>query len=433
MAPVDVTKPEKIFTGFRVATMCAEGQTCSTDQSGWEGVQLPAAPYGECDVSIGVLNGRVHWLLYPDLVPEYGPDVEVIQGNGRWITPGLIDCHTHLVYGGNRANEWESRLGGKSYEEISRAGGGILSSVNATRAASLEELVESASKRLKSLTAEGVTTVEIKSGYGLDLETELKMLNAANRLGELFPVDVKATFLGAHAVPPEFKGRADDYIDHVCDEMIPAVKDHCSAVDVFCESIAFSVDQMRRVFERAIDERLDVKVHAEQLSNLGGAAEAARMGAISADHLEYLTAKDCGVMASNKTAAVLLPGAFYCLKETQRPPVKALLDAKVPIAIATDSNPGSSPLQSILLAANMSCNLFGLTPEQALTGITRHAAFAIGYRDHLDDGNEGMIRIGAKADFAVWDVDSLAEIIYQIGGHPCAEVYKSGTQVFSQT
>ena len=310
------------------------------------------------------------------------------------------------------------RLGGVPYEEIARQGGGILSSVKATRAATEDQLVDAAVPRLTQLAAEGVTTVEIKSGYGLDLGTEFKMLRAAKRVGDRCGVHVETTLLGAHAVPPEFKGRAGDYLDLVCNEMIPAAANEnlCGAVDAFCESIAFDVDQTKRVFEAGLAAGLKIKVHAEQLSDMGMAAEAARMGAISADHLEYLAAKDCPVLAEHQTVATLLPGAFYCLKETQKPPVAALLENKVPIAIATDSNPGSSPMLSLLLAGNMACNLFGLTPELSLAGMTRTAAKALSLADR------GEIRVGLRADFAIWNVNSPAEISYQIGGNPCAAV-----------
>lgn len=379
-------------------------------------------PYGAMDnFSIGVSDGVIQWIEPAATLPNFD-DAQVIDGQNQWITPGLIDCHTHLVYGGNRANEWEMRLGGVPYEEIARQGGGILSSVTATRAATEEQLVESACQRLNCLISEGVTTVEIKSGYGLDLETELKMLRAARKVADRCGVHAETTLLGAHAVPPEFKGRADAYLDLVCNEMIPAAtKDKlCTTVDAFCESIAFDVAQTTRVFEAGKKAGLKIKVHAEQLSDMGMAAEAARMGAISADHLEYLSADDCQVLADNNTVATLLPGAFYCLKETQKPPVAALLETETRIAIATDSNPGSSPMLSLLLAGNMACNIFGLTPELALAGMTRNAAAALALSDR------GVIRAGARADFAVWNVKSPAEILYQIGGNPCTAVYRGG-------
>jgi len=386
-------------------------------------------PYGKLqDVAMGVRDGIIQWIEPHSSLPDFEGNVSVIDGQNQWLTPGLIDCHTHLVYGGNRANEWEMRLSGVPYEEIARQGGGILSSVTSTRGATEDELVESASARLNSLIAEGVTTVEIKSGYGLDLETELKMLRAAKRVGERCGLHVETTLLGAHALPPEFKGHPERYLDLVCNEMIPtaAEQDLCGTVDAFCESIAFDVAQTKRVFAAAIDAGLKIKVHAEQLTNMGMAAEAARMGAISADHLEYLSADDCETLAEHGTVATLLPGAFYCLKETQRPPMDALLKNNVPIAIATDSNPGSSPMLSLLLAGNMACNLFGLTPELVLAGMTRNAAKALALSDR------GEIRVGTRADFAVWNVDSPAEILYQIGGNPCAAVYRGGEKLITQ-
>jgi imidazolonepropionase len=401
---------DTLFVNFRIATLCDK----ATDYGRVEGM------------AIGVSDGKIAWIEPKESAVAASGTPKIVEGKNRWLTPGLIDCHTHLVYGGNRAKEWELRLSGVSYEEISRGGGGILSSVNSTRAASEEELLDSASSRLKFLQAEGVTTVEIKSGYGLDVETELKMLRAANRLRELNGIDVETTLLGAHAVPPEFRDRPDEYIDLVCKEMIPAAKDICTSVDVFCESIAFNVEQTRRVFESALDAGLQIKVHAEQLSDLGMAAEAARMGAISADHLEYLSPADAKVLAENNTVATLLPGAFYCLNETQKPPVAELLKQGANVAIATDSNPGSSPSLSLLMMGNMACNLFGMTPEQSLVGITRNAAKALNLNDR------GTIEVGKLADFAVWEVESPSEILYQIGGNPCVGVYKRGKLVVAK-
>ena len=403
--PINISTTDKIFRGFRIATLCESG-----------------VPYGEvAEHCLGVRDGKISWLAPDKQIPKIGPEIEVVEGNGRWLTPGLIDCHTHLVYGGNRADEWEARLGGKSYEAIAREGGGILSSLRNTRAATEQELVASAKQRLRCLMAEGVTTVEIKSGYGLDVETELKMLRAARRLESECEISVETTLLGAHAVPPEFKDRSDDYVQLVCNEMIPQAKGICSAVDAFCESIAFNVAQTRQVLSTALEHGLKIKVHAEQLTHMGMAAEAARMGAISADHLEYLSEADCEVLAEHGTVATLLPGAYYCLKETQCPPVRALRENQVPIAIATDSNPGSSPVLSLLLMGNMACNLFGLTPELALAGMTRNAAVALGLQDSI-----GTIEPGKAADFACWNVRSPAEIFYQIGGNPCVSTYKNG-------
>ena len=403
--------PETIFKNFRIATMAGDNES----------------PYGELvGAVIGVAKGTIVFLGPESDAPKFDPkDVEIVEGSGKWITPGLIDCHTHLVYGGNRANEWEMRLQGKSYEEISREGGGILSSVKATRAASESELKASAQQRLKCLMDEGVTSIEIKSGYGLDLETELKMLRVAKSLEASHPISVHATLLGAHAVPPEFKGDPERYVDLVCDEMIPAAKGICSAVDVFCESIAFSIDQTRRVFESAIDAGLKIKIHAEQLTHMGGAAMASKMGAISVDHLEYLSDADCQTLAENGTVATLLPGAYYCLQEKQKPPIEALRKNNVALAVATDANPGSSPIVSILMAGNMACNLFGLTPEESFAGFTRNAARALAI-----DNEVGTIEVGKQANFAVWNVESLAEVVYGIGHRPCAGSYFKGKKIF---
>ena len=335
---------------------------------------------------------------------------------GMLVTPAPVDCHTHLVWGGDRAREFEMRLQGASYEEVARAGGGIVSTVSATRGAAEDALVAAALPRLDALIAEGVATVEVKSGYGLDRETELRCLRAARRLGHERPVRVLTTFLGAHAVPPEYAGRADAYLDEVCLPTLAAAAEEglVDAVDGFCEGIAFAPRQIARVFDRARALGLPVKLHAEQLSNLGGAALAASYGALSADHLEHLDQAGIDAMARAGTVAVLLPGAFYTLRERQAPPVQALRDAGVPIAIATDANPGSSPMTSILLAMNMACTLFRLTPEEALAGATRVAARA------LRLGDAGVIEPGRRADLAVWNVAHPAELAYRIGFNPLA-------------
>ncbi len=341
--------------------------------------------------------------------------VKVIDCEGRWITPGLIDCHTHLVHAGNRAHEFELRLAGASYEEIARAGGGIASTMKATRAAREAELVQTALPRLDALIAEGVTTVEIKSGYGLSLDDELKMLRAARQLGAVREVTVKTSLLAAHALPPEYAGDADRYIDHVCDAIIPAAAKAglADAVDGFCETIGFTTTQIERVFRAAKSYGLPVKLHAEQLSNSDGAALAARYGALSADHLEYLYDASIAAMAGAGTVAVLLPGAYYFTRETQLPPIAKLRTAGVPMALATDCNPGTSPLTSILLAMNMGATLFRLTVEECLAGVTREAARALGILSQA-----GTLEAGKVCDLAIWNVDRPAELVYRIGANP---------------
>ena len=370
-------------------------------------------PYGLIeDAAVAVDNGVISYAGPADSAPK---SENTIDCEGRLITPGLIDCHTHLVYGGNRANEFEARLLGKSYEEIARAGGGIRSTVEATRNASEDELVALALPRLDALIEEGATTIEIKSGYGLDTQSEIKMLRVARRLGNERPIRIKTTFLGAHAVPPEFDGRADDYIDHLCTDMLPAAVNDglVDAVDGFCEGIGFSCAQIEKVFEAAKTLNLPIKLHAEQLSDLGGSRLAARYGALSVDHLEYLAPPDASILADNDVVATLLPGAFYYLRETKLPPINALRDNNVPMAIATDCNPGSSPMTSLLLAMNMGCTLFSLTPEEALAGVTRNAAKALGAETEL-----GTIEVGKTADLAIWDVRHPAELSYFIGHNP---------------
>ena len=370
------------------------------------------APYGLVENNaIGITGERIGWIGPADHAPPAGRRVDL--GN-RLITPGLIDCHTHLVFGGNRAREFEMRLEGATYEEIARAGGGIVSTVKATREASEDELLKAASDRLSAMIREGVTTVEIKSGYGLDRETELRMLRVARRLGETFDIDVVTSFLGAHAVPPEYSGQPDAYIDDVYIPALAAGHGYglVDAVDGFCEGIAFSPEQIARVFNKAGELGLPVKLHAEQLSDLGGAKLAAEYGAVSADHLEFLTEDGVKAMSAAGTVAVLLPGAFYTLRETQAPPVDLLRHHNVPIAMATDCNPGSSPLTSILLTLNMACTFFRLTPEEALAGVTVNAARALGLPDR------GRIASGMRADVAVWDVEHPAELAYRIGFNP---------------
>lgn len=348
---------------------------------------------------------------------------EAIDCAGRWITPGLIDCHTHLVHAGNRAHEFELRLAGASYEEIARAGRGIVSTMKATRAASESELVETALLRLDALIAEGVTTIEIKSGYGLSLNDELKMLRAARHLGEARNVAVKTSLLAAHALPPEFAGDADGYIDHVCDAIIPAAAEAglADAVDGFCETIGFSTGQIERVFQAARANGLPVKLHAEQLSNSDGAALAARYGALSADHLEHLDDAGIAAMARAGTVAVLLPGAYYFTRETLPPPIAKLRAVGVPMALATDCNPGTSPLTSLLLTMNMGATLFRLTVEECLAGVTREAARALGMLDQV-----GTLEVGKVCDLAIWNIERPAELVYRIGANPLHQRIRRG-------
>jgi imidazolonepropionase len=344
-----------------------------------------------------------------------GSGFDVVDAKGALVTPGLIDCHTHLVFAGHRAREFEMRLQGATYEEIARAGGGIVSTMRATRAASEAELMEQSGRRLDALVESGVTTVEIKSGYGLDLENELKCLRVARALGKSRQVDVRTTLLGAHTVPPEYRGRADDYVSHVCEEIIPAAAKAglADAVDAFCEGIGFSPQQTRRVFEAARKHGLRVKLHADQLSNLGGAALAAEFEALSADHLEHTDEGGVQAMKLAGTVAVMLPGAFYFLRETKLPPVEALRRHEVPMAVATDCNPGTSPLTSLTTAMNMACTLFGLTPEEALAGATIHAAKALGL------GDRGVLEAGKRADYVVWDAEDPAELSWNISRLSC--------------
>ena len=364
-------------------------------------------------------------LIEKGVIKSAGPDTpkgDAVDCGGRLLTPGLIDCHTHLVYGGNRASEFEQRLNGATYADIAKAGGGIMSTVRATRAASEAELLESALHRLESLLAEGVTTIEIKSGYGLDVDTEVKMLRVARKLGTLRPVDVKTTFLGAHTFPPEFKENHEGYVNIVCNQALPRIisENLADAVDAFCEGIAFSVEETKSVFKAARAFNLPVKLHAEQLSNLGGAKLAARFKAMSVDHIEYLDEEGVESISNSGTVAVLLPGAFYYLREKQAPPVAALRQHKVLIAIATDLNPGSSPVHSLLATMNMACVLFGLTPEEALCGVTANAARALQLKDR------GTIAVGQKADLALWDVKRPGDLAYPLGFNPLAAVIRNG-------
>lgn len=382
-----------------------------------------AAGYGAIrDAALGIADGRIAWVGPARDLPRDARAIQRKSCGGRWATPGLIDCHTHLVYAGNRADEFERRLHGATYEEIARAGGGINATVQATRAASEELLLQASGARLAPMGGEGVTTVEIKSGYGQDTANEAKQLTVARRLGAACRVDVRTTLLAAHALPVEFAGRADDYVDFVCGEMIPAITKAglADAVDAFCDTIGFTPAQTRRVFESARAHRLPVKLHADQLSDQGGAELAAEFAALSADHLEFANEAGIAAMARTGTVAVLLPGAYYALRETRLPPIDLLRRYGVPIAIATDCNPGSSPTASLPLMLNMACVLFRLTPAEALAGATTHAARALGLADR------GTLAAGLRGDVALWDVEAPAELGYWIGGNRCAGVVRAG-------
>jgi imidazolonepropionase len=393
-----MTNKNTLFVDLNAATMCESD-----------------APYGLIkDAAIAVMDGVIEWVGPTASLPDMYISLDRTSLGGRLVTPGLIDCHTHIVHGGDRAVEFEMRLNGASYEEVARAGGGIVSTVTATRNATEDQLLQDALRRVDVLIAEGVTTIEIKSGYGLDTETELRMLRVARAVMANRPIRVKTTFLGAHATPAEYEGRDDVYIDEVC---IPALRAaHAEGlvdvVDGFCEGIAFDTTQIARVFDVAVELGLPVKLHAEQLSNLGGAKLAASYGALSADHIEYLDEDGVKALADAGTTAVILPGAFYTIRETQAPPIALLRKHGVPMAIATDVNPGSSPLNSLLLALNMGCTLFRMTPEEVLRGATQNAARALGLKD------VGIIKAGMRAELAVWDIKHPAELAYRIGFNP---------------
>ncbi len=395
----------------------------------WRNVHLAtmtdgSASYGDIlNGALAIKNGQIAWLGAEKDLPADAHAAETHDGQGAWLTPGLIDCHSHIVYAGNRSNEFEARLNGVAYEAIARAGGGILSTVNATRAADFDDLLAQSLPRVQRLLAEGVTTLEIKSGYGLDLDTEAKMLRVARHIGEILPVTVHTTFLGAHAVPPEYKGRADDYITYICEVMLPALQAEglVDAVDAFCEHIGFSSEQTERVFHAAAELNLPVKLHAEQLSDQHGAALVARFNGLSADHLEYLSADGIAAMAAHGTVAVLLPGAYYFLRETKLPPLQALREAGVPMAVSTDCNPGTSPMTSLLLAMNMACTMFKMTPQEALAGTTVHAAQALGQQ-----GRVGQLAVGQAADLALWQIARPADLAYAMGQNMCVGVIKGG-------
>ena len=399
------TPYDLLITGAHLATMLGD------------------APYGAIrDGAIGIVGERIAWVGAERDLPAGAGAHQLLHVAGAWATPGLIDCHTHLVYAGSRANEFEARLEGVSYAEISRDGGGINATVRATRAASDDGLIAASRPRLAALAAEGVTTVEIKSGYGLDTANECRLLHVARGVAADVGVDVRTTLLAAHAVPPEYAGRADAYVDLVCNETIPAAARAglADAVDAFCESVGFTPTQTRRVFEAARAAGLPVKLHADQLSDTNGAALAAEFGALSADHLEYASEAGIAAMARSGTVAVLLPGAFYALRETRLPPVATMRAHGVPMAVATDCNPGTSPVTSMLLMLNMACTFFRLTPGEALAGATRHAARALGLVDR------GMLAAGLRADLALWEVDTPAELAYRVGNNSCIGIVRAG-------
>lgn len=407
----------------------------TTQNSSWDGLIVDChlatmretgAAFGEIgNAALGWKDGRIVFADAMDALPasprELCPHVESMPGT--CITPGLVDCHTHLVFAGNRANEFGLRLNGASYEEIARAGGGIASTVSATRASDEATLLAESLPRARALARDGVTTVEIKSGYGLDLDSEIKMLRVAREIGSRLGIGVRTTFLGAHAVPPEFAGRQADYVTHVCDVLMPAVAASglADAVDAFCEGIAFTPTETRRVFSRARELGLPVKLHADQLSDLGGAALSAEFGGLSADHIEHTNTDGVRAMASAGTVAVLLPGAFYALRDTKQPPIAALREHRVPMAVATDLNPGTSPLLSLRLAMNLACTLFRLTPQEALAGATVHAARALGLADR------GQLISGMRADFVVWDAGNPVDLCYWIGGSLARRVVVGGS------
>jgi len=384
----------------------------------------PGAPdYGAiADAAIAIRDGAIAWVGPQAGLPR-GSATETRELDQQWVTPALIDCHTHLVFGGDRAGEYEQRLRGVRYEDIAAAGGGILSTVHATRAAGHAELLAAARCRLDALIGDGVATVEIKSGYGLDVDTEIRMLEVARELGTVAGITVRTTLLAAHSVPPEYAGDADGWIDAICDSLLPevAARGLADAVDAYCETIAFDAAQVARLFRRARELGLPVKLHADQLSDSGGAALAAQFGALSADHLEYTPADGVTALAAAGTVAVLLPGAFLTLNETRVPPVRALRDAGVPIAIATDCNPGTSPLVSLLATMGLASRLFGLTPEECLAGTTREAARALGL-----GADRGTIEAGKRADLAIWNIEHPRELSYWLGGHPLSDLLTGG-------
>ncbi|PAT62984.1 imidazolonepropionase [Psychrobacter sp. JB193] len=415
-----ITSFDHLIINANIATFSAQyGFGIDTNE------HADSTPYGQLEnAAIGIKDGKIAWVGAHEQIATHllhYQENQVTDADGHWLTPGLIDCHTHIVYGGNRSNEFEARLHGASYQDIAAQGGGIVATVSATRAASIEALFIQSEKRLLALIKEGVTSIEIKSGYGLDLDTERKMLTVARQLGKKHNIHVSTTYLAAHALPPEYKARADDYIEQVCTWLpILHAEGLVDAVDGFCENIAFSSEQIRRVFEVARSLDLPVKLHAEQLSDIGGSALVAEYQGLSSDHLEHLSENDIKKMAASNTVAVLLPGAFYTLRDTKLPPIDALRKHNVPMAISTDCNPGTSPLTSLLLAMNMGCTLFYLTPEEVLAGATIHAAQALGLTQ------KGRIEVGCDADLVLWDITRPADLAYQIGLNPIAGIMSQG-------
>jgi len=414
-----LTSFDHIITNVNLATFSAHYGFNGSDH----------VPYGQLeDAAIGIIDDKIAWIGSNKKITAHLSHYsagQIKNAHGGWITPGLIDCHTHIVYGGNRSNEFEARLQGASYQDIAAQGGGIVSTVTATRAASIESLFAQSEKRLLALMKEGVTSIEIKSGYGLDLDTERKMLTVARQLGDKHNIHVSTTYLAAHALPPEYKShmqdRSDDYIEQVCEWLLILHSEGLvDAVDGFCENIAFSTEQIRRVFEVARSLNLPVKLHSEQLSDIGGSALVAEYKGLSSDHLEHLSADDIKKMAASDTVAVLLPGAFYTLRDTKLPPIEALRRHQVPMAISTDCNPGTSPLTSLLLAMNMGCTLFYLTTEEVLAGATVNAAKALGL------SNKGKIEVGCDADLVLWDIARPADLAYQMGLNPINGIMVQG-------
>ena len=418
-SPENMTSFDSIIINANLATFSNQyGFDLSNDSDN-------KTPYGQLEnAAIGFKNSKIAWIGTQDEMAEHVAHYaaeQIKDAHNQWLTPGLIDCHTHLVYAGNRSNEFEARLHGASYQDIAAQGGGIVSSVSATRAASVDELYAQSEKRLLALLKEGVTSVEIKSGYGLDLDSERKMLTVARQLGDNYDIEVRTSYLAAHALPPEYKNRMDDYIEQVC-QWLPVLHSEglVDAVDGFCEGIAFSSEHIKRVFEVARSLDLPVKLHSEQLSDIGASALVAEFNGLSSDHLEHLTETDVIKMAASNTVAVLLPGAFYTLRDTKLPPIPELRKHQVAMAISTDCNPGTSPLTSLLLAMNMGCTLFFMTPEEVLAGTTIYAAQALGL------SNKGRIEVGCDADLALWDITRPADLSYLIGLNPISGIMIKG-------